>query len=46
MQGILGINPERLVNSIYGIWGLWVGCYGCNNFFDFLKLFEVVDMDG
>jgi hypothetical protein len=34
------------VSSIYGILGLWTGCYECNNFFDFFKLFENVDMDG
>jgi hypothetical protein len=24
----------------------WIGCYECNKFLDFLKLYEAVDMDG
>jgi hypothetical protein len=24
----------------------WAGCYECNKFLDFLKLFEAIDMDG
>jgi hypothetical protein len=23
----------------------WAGCYECNKFLDFLKLFEAIDMD-
>jgi hypothetical protein len=34
------------MSSIYGISGLWVGFYKCNKFLNFLKPFEVVDMDG
>ena len=34
------------MSSKYGILGLWIGFYKCNKFLNFLKLFEVVDMDG
>jgi hypothetical protein len=34
------------MSSIYGIQGLWAGYCECDKFLEFLKLLEVIDMDG
>jgi hypothetical protein len=40
------IKPLKDKGRQNGFLHYWTGCYECNNFFDFLKHFEAIGMDG